>query len=138
MFANLEITGDAQIPRVEMVAVVGVPAKVADAICNGVGVSIGVETDEFRERTARLKSDDAAQLEMTNEAILGSRGSEVGDETVANVLVGVGALKRAVVKILRRADESGEGAIVESVREGVVGVQAEILAESFDHLKSES
>src|ERR1700746_2666852 len=74
---------------------------------------------------------------MTEETILGSRGSEVRNETVTNVLVGVGALKRSVVKILRGADESGEGAIVRGVREGVVGAQAKIFAESLDHLESE-
>src|SRR5579862_4893285 len=74
---------------------------------------------------------------MAEETVVGGRGREVRDETVANVLIGVGALERAIVKILRRADESSESAVVESMRERVVGIQAEIPAESFDDLKGE-
>src|ERR1700739_3075205 len=137
MFANLKVARDTQIPRIEMVAVVCVPAKVADAVGNRVRVAIGVESDEFRKGTAGLQRDDAAQCKLAKETIFGSGRGKVCYEAVAYVLVRVCPFERSVIEILRRADEGGEGAIVQGVREGIVGVQAEILAESFDHLKSE-
>ena len=44
----------------------------------------------------------------------------------------------AIVEILRCADESGERAVVEGVREGVVGVEVENLVESSIQLQSEA
>ena len=111
MFANLEITGDAQIPGIEMVAVVCVPAKVADAVGNRVRVAIGVESDEFRKGTAGLQRDDAAQRKLAKETIFGSGRGKVGDEAVAYVLVRVCPFERSVIEILRRADEGGESAV---------------------------
>ena len=77
-----------------MIAVVGVSGLGADAIGYRVGVAVGVEANELGERTAGLQGDDAAERELAQEAVLGAIGGEVGDEAMADVLVGVGALER--------------------------------------------
>src|SRR5882672_8094292 len=46
---------------------------------------------------------------------------------MANVLVGIRALQRSVIEILRRADKGGEGSIVQGFRERIVGVEPEVL-----------
>ena len=52
---DLEVTGDAEIPGIETVAVVGVARNVADAVGNGIGVAVGVEADEGGEGTRGLQ-----------------------------------------------------------------------------------
>src|ERR1700726_4491509 len=121
-----------------MIAVVGVPTEIADAVSDGVRVTIGIKSDELREWTARLQSDDAAECKMAEEGILGSSRSKVCYKTMANILVRVRAFKRAVVKILGCADECGECSVVEGVGEGVVRVQAEISSKPFNHLKRQA
>lgn len=55
-----------------------------------------------------------------------ARYHEVGDEAVAHILAGNGALEAAPIVGLRRVDEHQELAVVEGLGKGVVGVQAKI------------
>lgn len=57
---------------------------------------------------------------------------------MTDILIGIGALQAAIVEILGRADERGEGAVVERVREGIVRIQRENLLESFGDLQSKA
>ena len=138
VLSNLEIARDTKIPRVQMVAVIGVAAEVGDAVGHGVGITIGVESDEHGERTAGLSGDDAAESEMTEEAVVRGGHGKVCDEPLTDILVGVGALERPFVQILGRADERGESTVVNRMRESVVGVQAEDLAPAFDCLQGKA
>src|SRR5262249_40648519 len=69
----------------------------------------------------------AAQLEVADERVLRSVGHEVGDEAVPDVLVGVGALRRAVILVLRSGDKSGKRAVVQSSGESVIGIEAKVV-----------
>src|ERR1700745_3483745 len=121
-----------------MIAIVGIPAQVTDAIGHRVRVAVRVEADEHSERASRLRGDDATERKLAEETVLWRSGSKIGDEAVANVLVRVGAFERTPIEILRRADESGECSVINRVRESVVGIETEVSSESFDCLQGQS
>jgi hypothetical protein len=60
--------------------------------------------------------------------MVGCRCTEVRDKPVANVLIGIAALRFVVELILRKVVESCEVPIVDDMGIGVVGIEAEILA----------
>ena|ERR1700719_668265 len=118
-----------------MIAIVGVPAQITDAIGHRVCVAVRVEADEHGKRPSRLRGDDAAERKLAEETVLWRSGSKVCDEAVPNVLVRVGAFERPLVEILRRADESSKRSVIDRVRESVVGIETEVSSESFDCLQ---
>ncbi len=65
------------------------------------------------------------KVKLRRKLSLGPSNAEVGDEALADVLIGIGVFQRAIVEILGCADECGERAIVESVRPGVIGIEGE-------------
>src|SRR5271155_508979 len=70
--------------------------------------------------------------------MLRSAGHEIGDEAVFHVLVGKRALLAALRVGLRRTYEGHEGSVIQGLRERVVGVEAEILAEVLVGLQRQS
>src|SRR5947208_5302634 len=110
-----------------MVAVVGVPAQVSNAVGDGIRVAIGVESREHREGPSRLQCDDAAQREVAEETIAGRSRRKVRYESLTHVLVRIRTLPRPIVEVLRRADECGKRSVIERVRESVIRVQVKNL-----------
>src|SRR5882672_6115237 len=109
-----------------MISAVGVAPRQTDAIRNRVGVVVDVVADEDREGPSRLKIKNVAELEIAKERLLRSGCHEVRYEAMANVLHRICPFIRAVVQILRRADEGCKRSIVHSVGESVVCVEAEV------------
>src|SRR5271167_4817223 len=118
-----------------MVAVVSVPSEIANAVGDRVCVAVGIKSYELGEGASGLQSDDAAQGEVTKESVVRSRGREVRNETLAYVLVRIRAFQRAIVEVLGRAHERGEGTVVKRVREGIVRVEVENLVKPLDQLQ---
>src|SRR3984885_13672629 len=121
-----------------IVAVVAVAGRSADAVGYRIGVAVSVEADEESEWSRRLQGDDIAEREIAQEAVFRAFNAEVGDETLTNVLVGIGVFQRAIVEILGRAEERREGAVVECMRPSVISVKGEDSVESFGQLESEA
>src|SRR5262249_29184240 len=77
---------------------------------------------------SRLKSNDAAQREISVPAAVRSGQRKVGNKAVTQVLVGVAALHVVIELIHWKIHEGGEVSIVDGVRVGVVGIQRQILS----------
>ena len=122
---------EAQVPRAEVIALIHIARRFAYAIGDGIAVVIGVKADKLGERTRRLHGDNAAELEIAPRAAGGCVQDEIGDEAIANVLVRQGSFEISLLERLRSADERDEGAVIQRLREGVIGVEREIAPDSF-------
>src|SRR5579864_2114979 len=141
---ELEVPPEMEIPGVQRIANIRVPGnhrravthigtvardqRAADAVgCSSGHIVQGVISIEHCERSAGLEGDNAAQRKVADERILWPSRREVRHEAMASILVGVRTFCRVVELVHRKIDERGEVAVVNRVRVGVVGGQAEIL-----------
>ena len=97
MLAKEKLARDGQIDGLEIVALVGIARREADAVGHRVGVIVDVVADKDGEGPRRLQGDNAAELEIAKEGVFRSIGGEVGNETMAHVLIGKGAFRGAIV-----------------------------------------
>src|SRR5262249_22808379 len=104
--ADLEEAGEAQIPGAQRVADVGISCDQPDTIGHGIGIAVGVASDEECEGAPCLDGDDAAQLEVPQKTLLGAGRAEVCHKAVADILIRIGPFSYIVELVLREVDES--------------------------------
>src|ERR1700685_657459 len=138
VFGQLEVACQAQIERIQWIANVSVPSNGSAAIryrsanateppdairAQARHVAKGIVAGKQSKRTARLQSNDAAELKVAHETMLGSIGGEVCGQVMSHILVGVGTLGSIIELIGWQIDEGREISVVDGVGVRVIGGQ---------------
>ena len=87
-----------------------------------------------------MNRDNAAEgpVSAQRKTAFGCGCAEVRDKSVTHVLVRIASLGNVVKLILWQVDEGCEVSVVDDMREGVVGIETEILAEPLDTLNRQT
>src|SRR5262249_16604558 len=84
---ELEVPGQAKVHGYQLVSQIRIPGGQSNPVGYRIGVVVDIEASKYCERPPGLRPDDAAQLKVTQDGLIGSRCYKVGDEPVADVLV---------------------------------------------------